>query len=516
MIMEKTARTAIDASSNPKTDASKEESPRTRKILNPKVTERDPALESKAQKARALAVAKAKARTLARNKSQVSAKSPANNAAGKLAGSENERLEQAKKEAVRRIKSIQQSGSESHKGTEHNLSADASVTEQPVNSPAQNAEMRHGVHATRFAQKLRQERAAGQEQRQSESGAANPVARDESIQPDKSLQPAKGVHRKEQARADKSEKTKEKREAPPIIGATALLAAKYPSYFADTNDNRSRSESRIVFVVASLILAAIAIGWTNWNSVNFQAEGDFVYNSGLIGGIMMLCVLLYALRKRVKFLRKAGNMETWYYFHLTGGVLGPFIIVFHSSFTIKSINSGVALFTMLLIVFSGVFGRYIYTRIGYRLHRRLLAIKETEKALLEDIRNYQSPIGDVIERRLSKFAMACLVGPRSIFRLPVRLLAIRTASAACYVKASDDLNKLVRNRAQSESWSKEVYRLQLAKEKDKLRAHINSVAEIAQSHLFERLLVRWRILHIPFLYILLVTGLAHVLAVHMY
>jgi hypothetical protein len=86
---------------------------------------------------------------------------------------------------------------------------------------------------------------------------------------------------------------------PPIINATALLAAKYPNYFADNNDLRTKAESRTVFVVSSLILALIGSGWMNWETINLQAEGDFTYNSGLIGGITMLVILLYALRKRM-------------------------------------------------------------------------------------------------------------------------------------------------------------------------------------------------------------------------
>lgn len=303
---------------------------------------------------------------------------------------------------------------------------------------------------------------------------------------------------------------------PPIINATALLAAKYPNYFADNNDLRTKTESRAVFVVTSLILALIGFGWMNWNTINFQAGGEFTYNSGLIGGIAMLVILLYAARKRMKILRKAGNMEVWYYFHLLGGVLGPLIIVFHTGFTIKSINSGVALFTMITIVLSGLFGRYIYTRIGYSLHRKLLAIKESEKQLMDTLHSYDSPLSEKIERRLSNFALSCLTGPRSILKLPMRLVATRGAATACYVKVSSDLSAMVKMIAKRDGMSATEVKGRLNREKEQLREHINAVANIAHSHMFERVLVKWRILHIPLLYILVITGLFHVLAVHMY
>ncbi|NOZ54725.1 MAG: hypothetical protein GXP08_16580 [Gammaproteobacteria bacterium] len=314
----------------------------------------------------------------------------------------------------------------------------------------------------------------------------------------------------------KPQPASEEKKSPPIIKATALLAAKYPSMLEDTNDNRTKSETRIVLIVASIIALIIAFGWANWSTINFQSEGDFIYNSGLVGGIMMAVILIYALRKRVKVLRKAGNMEAWYYFHLIGGVLGPLIIVFHSSFDIKSVNSAVALFTMITIVFSGLFGRYIYTRIGYNLHRKLLAIKEFERDLLEKLRGYHSPLSDKIERRLSNFALASLTGPRSLFKLPVRLLAIRTSAMGCYVKVGLDLASMIKSEARRKGWTKDETKNRLTVEKDQLKKYINAIAEIANTHLLERVLVMWRMLHIPLLYILVITSLAHVLAVHMY
>ena len=304
--------------------------------------------------------------------------------------------------------------------------------------------------------------------------------------------------------------------ASPIIGATALLAAKYPTHFIGKNDRRSRLETRVVLVITAGILGLIAYGWSQWSQINFRASFDFTYNSGLTGGILMLITLVYALRKRIKIMRKMGAMEGWYYFHLIGGVLGPFIIIFHSAFSLRSINSTMAFVAMMLVVISGLFGRYIYTRIGYGLHNKIDTIKETESALIESIRKYQSACVENIERRLSTFALACLAGPKSFLKLPLRFLAIRAAAATCYVTASEDMSKMLKIYAQEQGWTIQIYKNLLDEEKRLLREHINAVVQIAHVHVYERLLVRWRILHIPLLYILFVTGVAHVLAVHMY
>jgi hypothetical protein len=215
-------------------------------------------------------------------------------------------------------------------------------------------------------------------------------------------------------------------------------------------------------------------------------------------------------------MRKLGGMEGWYYFHLIGGVVGPFVIIFHSGFSLRSTNSTMAFVAMMLVVLSGLFGRYIYTRIGYGLYRKINAIRDTEAALIESIRKYPSNHVEVIERRLSTFALACLAGPQNLSKLPVRFVSIRTAAATCYVNVSEDLTRLLKLIAQDQGWSVHDYKKLLDHEKRLLREHINSVVDIAHVHLYERVLVRWRILHIPLLYILFITGCAHVLAVHMY
>ena len=306
------------------------------------------------------------------------------------------------------------------------------------------------------------------------------------------------------------------RKSSPIIGASALLASKYPAHINEEKDKKSRNESRIVFVIVAIISALVGYGWMQWGDINFQQGADFHYNTGLIGGIMMLIILVYALRKRMKIMRNVGNIESWYYFHLLGGILGPILIVFHSNFSLKSTNATVAFVAMGLVVLSGIVGRYIYTRIGYGLHRKLLSIKETEKELIDALHVHQSEAVEVIERRLSKLALASLATPKTILKLPLRFVTIRTSAAACYVRASEDLTLLLRTRAQEDGWNMEEYKTRLSEEKRLLRDHINAVVEIARVHLFERLFVRWRILHIPLLYILLITGLFHVLAVHMY
>jgi hypothetical protein len=55
---------------------------------------------------------------------------------------------------------------------------------------------------------------------------------------------------------------------------------------------------------------------------------------------------------------------------------------------------------------------------------------------------------------------------------------------------------------------------QLAKQKTDI--FVDAVCEAALLTSWERLFALWHVLHVPFLYLLVVSGIVHVVAVHMY
>ena len=300
------------------------------------------------------------------------------------------------------------------------------------------------------------------------------------------------------------------------LSAAALFADRYPDYFADLNNARSRTESRIVLVVLSVITISIISVWIAWQEQYFHTDGDLVYYMGLTGGVLMLIATTYSMRKRIKLFNKLGRVSTWYYAHLLGGVVGPILIILHSSFTLKSMNSTVSLISMLCVVASGIFGRYIYTRIGYHLHRQLIAIRTTEDRLAESMHKYKGEEIDTVERSLSMLTASAITSPKTLFRAPARFFALRAKAAKCYIEGARQLTLLLKNRARQEKWDKYQFREELVREKKFLREHVNALVRIGQSHFYERMLVGWRIFHVPLIFILVISGSVHVLAVHLY
>ena len=170
-----------------------------------------------------------------------------------------------------------------------------------------------------------------------------------------------------------------------IVSAVAILKERYPGQLNQSNNEASKTSFRKFFTVASIVLVIVAAGWLKWSQISFIADYNFVYNTGLAGGIIMLIALTYSLRKRVAIFKNCGKLESWYYVHLTAGIAGPLIIIFHSTFAIKSFNSLIAIIAMLLIVFSGALGRFLFTRLSFIMHSKLEKISHEEKELFSTL-----------------------------------------------------------------------------------------------------------------------------------
>ncbi|MBI5354425.1 MAG: hypothetical protein HZB50_17430 [Chloroflexi bacterium] len=111
------------------------------------------------------------------------------------------------------------------------------------------------------------------------------------------------------------------------------------------------------------ILITAVYGAVVFFTREIPAAGElFGHGLGIIGFIMMLMTeVLYSMRKRTRNARW-GRMSSWLQFHIFTGLIGPFMVLFHSSWKFNGLAGAVTLLT-IIIVFSGVVGRYIYTRI---------------------------------------------------------------------------------------------------------------------------------------------------------
>ncbi|MGD8559218.1 MAG: hypothetical protein PVF34_00840 [Gammaproteobacteria bacterium] len=298
-----------------------------------------------------------------------------------------------------------------------------------------------------------------------------------------------------------------------ITSAVAILREKYPGQFDASKDAASRASSRKFFVVTSAIAAIVLLVWLRWQQLDFIVDYDVIYDTGLVGGVLMLLALTYSLRKRMRLLKNAGKLETWYVLHLTAGISGPLLIVFHSTFAIKSINSLIAILAMVLIVGSGALGRFLFTRLSFIMHSKLARIDREEQQLFDALVKYDS---DIIRKQLSRLTNTCLVQPKTVFHIPYAYLLVRAQAANCYVVAGGQITRVLLEVARHANWDQQTLEATVWQEKHYLKQYINTLMDVSLVRSCEQLLSKWRWFHVPVMYLLVLCTLAHVLVVHAY
>jgi hypothetical protein len=114
------------------------------------------------------------------------------------------------------------------------------------------------------------------------------------------------------------------------------------------------------FAILGISIAYVIV--VTWFDDIPAASGFFGHSIGILGFVLMLMTeTLYSIRKRVNSARW-GRMAEWLDFHIFTGVVGPFMVLIHSSWKFNGLAGVVTLLTAA-IVGSGFIGRYIYTAV---------------------------------------------------------------------------------------------------------------------------------------------------------
>ena len=125
--------------------------------------------------------------------------------------------------------------------------------------------------------------------------------------------------------------------------------------------HRSNKELWLSLLAAVLITVVYAI-MVYWYQAVPAAGSLFGHLIGILGFLLMLMTeALYSFRKRSRKARW-GSMESWLQFHIFTGLVGPYMVLLHTSWKFNGL-AGVTTLLTIIIVISGFVGRYIYTRI---------------------------------------------------------------------------------------------------------------------------------------------------------
>ena len=138
-----------------------------------------------------------------------------------------------------------------------------------------------------------------------------------------------------------------------------------------------------------ILFTIIYVLFINLFSVVPAAQSLFGHSLGVLGSIMVLMTeTLYSLRKR-SLSARWGRMSNWLQFHIITGLLGPFLILLHTSWKYNGL-AGILTMLMVIVVISGFFGRYIYTAIPRTADGAELADWELEEQIKQTESNIAS------------------------------------------------------------------------------------------------------------------------------
>jgi hypothetical protein len=259
------------------------------------------------------------------------------------------------------------------------------------------------------------------------------------------------------------------------------------------------------------IILVLIYGWNRRGDNYLSAESGAGYVFGIIGGSLMLVLLLYPFSKRVSALTRVVPIRYWFGIHMLFGVLGPVFVLFHSNFHLGSLNSNIALFCMLTVAGSGIIGRYIYTHI----HRGLYGARLTLADLKNETRGNHVAILRVYtldERLASKYESleAIALQPYTgIITSFWNLLRLRAGSRWLQWQAT----RLIKTTKREDKENTGVDREQAV---DSIRRYMKTLRKTAGFQLYEHLFSLWHILHLPLFFMMIITAVIHIIAVHLY
>jgi len=270
----------------------------------------------------------------------------------------------------------------------------------------------------------------------------------------------------------------------------------------------------LVLSVAALVAAA----WLVVRFTDFRAGSPLGYNLGLAGGIGMLFIFLYPLRKRVRALRNFGATKGWFALHMMLGIAAPLLILVHSRFQIGSVNAGVALVCMVLVASSGIVGRFIYVRIHQGLYGKRLTLSELQSAAGLNAGELHSKLSFAprVEQWLQAFEAKATARPRNVVHGLWRFLTLGLRARWTERRCIREFARVYRMHAQGFGWDTERQQRHLAGGRAFIERYVNGALRVAQFARYERLFSLWHLLHVPLLWMMVLSAIAHVVAVHAY
>lgn len=134
-------------------------------------------------------------------------------------------------------------------------------------------------------------------------------------------------------------------------------------------------------VFALLAIAGITVAYAFVAQTGApQPAGLIGHTLGIVGFLLMLSTeTLYSIRKRVPNFNY-GRTSVWLQVHIFTGLVGPYLVLLHTGGRFNGL-AGILTLVTLIVVLSGLIGRYIYTAVPRSVDGAELTAAELEQQI---------------------------------------------------------------------------------------------------------------------------------------
>jgi hypothetical protein len=237
----------------------------------------------------------------------------------------------------------------------------------------------------------------------------------------------------------------------------------------------------------------------------FMSDHQILKPSGLLGhglgiaGSAMITagVAIYSTRKRVRTFWNIGKLSSWLEFHIFLCLLGPVLVVYHSTFKAGGI-AAISLWAMLSVAGSGIVGRFLYVLIPRNIKGGEMTAGQIDAQFdLQEKALRETEFGREIVHQIDK-SFAEMERPKNF---------VQTAAAFFRLRK---LNRQVRHLIRSKI---NAHHIDHASAANLIRITSARTALIQKSILLlqvEKLFYYWHAIHLPFTAIMFITLALHI------
>ena len=215
---------------------------------------------------------------------------------------------------------------------------------------------------------------------------------------------------------------------------------------------------------------------------------------------MIFGVAIYMIRKRTPKILGFGYLKHWLEFHIFLCTVGPILVLYHTAFKFGGIVS-VSFWSMVLVVLSGVVGRFIYIQIPRTIQGKEIDIND---------------LASMREELIEKMKLEMLFDVRLIKELdelasPERYKSLGTLGTILiyfkdFFRIRSFQSKLKKNLAVA-GFSK-IRRKEI---KNKAQAEIILSRRLGMLRTMQNLFRYWHVAHLPFAIAMFVIMIIHVI-----